>query len=138
MGKENIATLENFNKIHFFKSYLRNPHATMKGFHVSGLAMNPRITAFIIVWIITPRGHNHASLHEEDLILMYCVLNQMEVNWAYVLGEHMMKSKWLMDYMIPYVVLVLKFIEYFCVMENYQNLSSNTTKSQLQLYIKLG
>jgi len=30
-------------------------------------------------------------------------------------GEHMMKSKRLVAYRIPYVVLVSKFIEYFCV-----------------------
>jgi len=54
--KGNISALEDFNKIHFFRSCLRNQHAPMKGFHVSGLAMNSRIIAFIIVWIITPRN----------------------------------------------------------------------------------
>jgi len=43
VGKGNIATLEDFNKIHFFRSYLRNPRATVKVFHVGGLAMKPRI-----------------------------------------------------------------------------------------------
>jgi len=115
VGKGNIVALENFNKVTFFRSCLRNPRVAMKGFHVGGLVMNPSIIAFIIVCIITPRGHNHYVLHEEDLILMYCILNQMEVNWAYVLGEQMMRSKRLVDYKIPYVVLVLKLIEYFCV-----------------------
>jgi len=124
--KDNITTLENFNKVHFFRSCLSNPRAAMRGFHVGGLTMNPRIITFIIVWIITPREHNHVVLHEKDLILMYCILNQLEVNWTYVLGEQMMKSKRLVDYRIPYMVLVLKFIEYFVchLMENCLNLSS--------------
>jgi len=65
------------------------------------------------VWILTPRGHNHALLHEEDLILMYCIINRVQVNWAYVIGEQMEKSKRLVDYRLPYVVLVSKLIEHF-------------------------
>jgi len=87
----------------------------MRGFNVGGLAMNPRIIAFIIAWVMKPRGHNHVVLHEEDLILMYCILNRMRVNWAYVLGEQMEKSKRLVYYRISYVVLVLEFIENFRV-----------------------
>jgi len=111
-----VASIRNSRiKVGKDKFCLRNPHAEMKGFHVGGLAINPRIIAFIIVWIITPKEHNCVVLHEKDLILMYCILNQMEVNWAYMLGEHMMKSKRLVDYRISYVVLVSKFIEYFRV-----------------------
>jgi len=40
VGKGNITALENFNKVHFFRSCLRNPCATMKGFHVGGLSIN--------------------------------------------------------------------------------------------------
>jgi len=56
-GKGNVVALEDFNKIQFFKSCLRNPHVAMRGFNVRGLAMNPRITAFVIVLLLTPRGH---------------------------------------------------------------------------------
>jgi len=110
IGKGNIEALEDYNKITFYRSCLRNQRGIMRGFNVGGLAMNPRIIVFIIVWIMTPRGHNHAVLHEEDLILMYCIINRMTVNWAYVLGEQMVKAKWLVDYRISYVVLISKFI----------------------------
>jgi len=42
--------------------------------------MYSRILEFIIMWILTPRGHNHVVLHEEDLILMNCIMNQIKVN----------------------------------------------------------
>jgi len=55
VGKGNVVTLEDFYKNQFFKSCLRNPHVVMKGFNVARLAMNPRIIAFVIVWLLTPK-----------------------------------------------------------------------------------
>jgi len=34
VGKGNIGSTEDYNKIQFFKYCLRNPHVVMKGFHV--------------------------------------------------------------------------------------------------------
>jgi len=85
----------------------------MRGFQVGGLALSPRLVAFFIVWILTPRGHNHAVLHKEDLIHMYCLINRVEVNWAFFIREQMEKSRRLADYRFPYVVLMSKLIEHF-------------------------
>ena len=117
LGKGTIEGLQEYNKVTFYISCLRNPQATGKGFQVGGLAVYPRILAFIIVWILTPRGHNHVVLHEEDLILMNCIMNQIKVNWPSVIGMQLEKAKRLMDYRIPYVVLILKFIQYFKVLD---------------------
>jgi len=94
---------------------LRNPHAAMRGFNVGGLGMNPMIIVFVIVWLLTSRGHNHAVLIEEHIILMHCIINNMKVNWVHVMKEHMIKSKKLTNFNILYVVLVSKMIEYFRV-----------------------
>jgi len=113
IGKRNTEELDDYNKITFYRSCLRNPQGIMRGFQVGCLSLIPRLIAFIIVWILTPRGHNHAVLHEEDLILMYCIINRVKVNWAYVIGEQMEKAKRLVDYRLPYVVLISKFIQNF-------------------------
>jgi len=44
---------------------------------------------------------------------MYCIQNNVQVNWIYVIHDHMLKAKRLIDFKLPYVVLVSKFIEYF-------------------------
>ena len=41
-------------------------------------------------------------LHEEDLILLYCIMNLIKVKWVYIIMEHMLKSKRLVDYRFPY------------------------------------
>jgi len=85
----------------------------MKGYHVGGLSLIPRILAFIVIWLLTPRGYNHVVLMEEDLILMYCLMSKIKVNWINVIKEHIAKTKKKPEYRIPYVVLISNFIEYF-------------------------
>jgi len=115
LGRGTIEGLEDYNKVTFYRSCLRNPGVAGKGFQVCGFSVYPRVLAFIIVWILTPPGHNHAVLHEEDLILMNCLMNQIKVNWPSVIGMQLEKAKRLMDYRIPYVVLISKFIQHFKV-----------------------
>ena len=51
--------------------------------------------------------------NERDLILMYCIQHNIQVDWIYLFRDHMLKAKRLTDFRLPYVVLVSKFIEYF-------------------------
>ena len=99
--KGTIEGLEDYNKVTFYRSCLRNPQVVGKGFQVGSLSMYLRILAFINVWILTPHSHNHAVLHE--------------VNWLSVIRMQLEKAMRLMDYGIPYVVLISKFIQYFKV-----------------------
>ena len=65
--------------------------------------------------IIMPRGSNHATLNEGDLVVMYCIQNGVMVDWTYTIRDHMMKAKRLTDFKLAYVVLISKFIEHFGV-----------------------
>ena len=113
VGKGNIQELNDYNKITFYRSCLQKPQGIMRGFQVGELTLITRLVAFFIVWILTPKGHNHAVLHEEDLILMYCIINREKVNWAYGIREQMEKAERLADYKLLYVILVSKFIEHY-------------------------
>ena len=46
---------------------------------------------------------------------MYCIQHNVQVDWIFVLREHILKAKRLTDFRLPYVALVSKFIEYFGV-----------------------
>jgi len=63
--KGNTSIVEDFNKIQYYVSCLKNPHLKVKGFHVGALKLNERITAFIVTWMLTPRGNNHVILPKE-------------------------------------------------------------------------
>jgi len=113
VGKGNISGIWEFNKLQYYRSCMRNPAQSIRIFHAGNLNLTPRLVAYIIAWQLIPRGTNHVVLHEEDLILLYCIMNLIKVNWVYIINEHMLKSKRLTDYRFPYAILVSKLINYF-------------------------
>jgi len=113
VSRGNTSELGNFNKVQFYKSCLRNQESALRTFNVGGLVATPRILAYIVIWVLKPRGFNHATLTEEDLILMYCLMNKIKVKWVNVIREHLFKVGKKLEYHIPYVILLSQFIEYF-------------------------
>jgi len=105
--------LEEFNKVQFFKSCVRNHNTESRNYSVGGLAITPHILAFIVIWLLIPRGFNQVVLTEEDLMLIYCLLGRIKVNWVSVIKEHIIKIRRKIEYKIQYVVLISHFIEYF-------------------------
>jgi len=112
-NKGNIGFVEDFNKIQYYKSCLKNPQAQVRTCSVGGLKLYERVFALIVTWILTPRGSNHYVLTEEDLVYIYCIMKKVKTNWTHIIKEHMQKSMRLSDYHYPYAVLISKFLLYF-------------------------
>jgi len=85
---------------------LEDQESASRTFNVGGLAATPRILAYIVIWLLTHHGFNHATLTEEGLILMYCLMNKIKVNWVNVIREHLFKVGKKLEYHIPYVILL--------------------------------
>jgi len=113
VSRGNTIELGNLIKVQFYKSCLRNQDSATRTFSVGGLAATPRILAYVVISLLTPRGFNHVVFIEEDLILMYCLMTKTKVNWVNVIREHIFKVNKKLEYRIPYVVLISSFIEYF-------------------------
>jgi len=79
-NKANIGVVDEFNKMQFYKRCLKNPQSRVSNFSVGGLKLNERLITFIISWMLTPRGNNHSILTEEDLVLIYCIMNKVKIN----------------------------------------------------------
>jgi len=115
INKGNIGVVDEFNNMQFYKSCLKNPRSRVRNFFVGGLKLNESLIAFIITWMLTPRGNNHSIITKEDIVLIYCVMNKVKINWIHIIKEHTQKSIRLSDYHYPYAVLITKFIHYFKV-----------------------
>jgi len=113
INRGNLEVMEDFNKIQFYKGCLKNPHSKVRNFSIEGLKLDERLVAFIVSWIITPRGSNHSTLSEEDFLLIYCIMNKVEINWIHTIKEHMQKTMRLCDFHYPYAILISKFLHYF-------------------------
>ena len=85
----------------------------MRNISVCGSKLDESHVAFIISWILTPRGSNHSTLSEEDLLLIYCIMNKVKINWVHAIKEHMKKAMRLCDFHYPYAILISKFLHYF-------------------------
>ena len=105
--------VEDFNKIQYYRSCLKNPQAQVRTCSVGGLKLNERLMAVIVTWILTPRGSNHSVLTVEDLVYIYCFMSKFKINWIHIIKEHMHKSMRLSDYHCPYAILISKFLNYF-------------------------
>jgi len=102
--------VEDFNKIQYYRSCLKNPQAQVRTCSVGGLKLNERLMALIVTWILTTRGSNHSILTEEDLVYIYCIMNKVMINWIHIIKEHVQKSMRLSDYNYPYSILISKFL----------------------------
>jgi len=113
INRGNLGVVEEFNKIQFYKGCLKNPHSKVRNFSVGGLKLDERLVAFIISWILTPRGSNHSTLSKEDFLLIYGIMNKVKINWIHTIKENIQKSTRLCDFHYPYAILIFKFLHYF-------------------------
>jgi len=102
INKGNLWVVEEFNKMQFYKNCLKNPLSKVRNFSVGGLKLDERLIAFIMSWIITPRGSNHSTLSEEDLLLIYCIMNKVKLNWIHIIKDDTQKAIRLSDFHYPY------------------------------------
>jgi len=98
INRGNLGVVEDFNKIQFYKNCLKDPHSKVRNFSVGGLKLDERLIAFIVSWINTPRGSNHSTLSEEDLLMIYCIMNKVKINWIHTIKEHMQNATRLSDF----------------------------------------
>jgi len=103
------------------------------------------LVGMIVTKILVPRGSNHSTLNEGDLILMYYIQHNIQVDWIYVFRDHMLKAKRLMNFRLPYVAFVSKFIEYFGIdledeLEESTGLLNHTSNQNLHKmgFLKVG
>jgi len=101
INKGNLGVVEDFNKIQFYKSCLKNNQSQVSTCSVGGLKLDERWLALIVTWILTPRGSNHSVLTEEDLVYIFCITKKVKIYWIHIIKEHMQKAMRLGDYPIP-------------------------------------
>jgi len=113
INKGNLRVIKEFNKMQFYKNCLKNPLSKVRIFSVGGLKLDERLIVFNFSWIITSRGSNHSTLSEEDLLLIYCIMNKVKLNWIHIIKDHMQKAIRLSNFHYPYAILISKFLHYF-------------------------
>jgi len=105
--------IDGFNQILAYQSFLRNPAQDVgRQLLAGGLKMDERLIHYLIVWILCPRGTNHAQCSEADLLIMYTILNRVSIKWSSLILDTMLKAKRYPQYPLPYSLLISRICEY--------------------------
>ncbi|KOM57435.1 hypothetical protein LR48_Vigan11g046800 [Vigna angularis] len=76
------------------------------------MAVEERMIHYLIVWILCPRVTNHAQCFEQDLLLLYGILNHIHIDWPALIADTMVKAKKSHSYQFPYALLISRILEY--------------------------
>ncbi|MED6153971.1 hypothetical protein PIB30_107451 [Stylosanthes scabra] len=52
-----------------------------------------RTLLYIVSYILQPRVSGHATVCDEDLIVMWALVNNIKINWPYFIVQHMIRLK---------------------------------------------
>ncbi|KOM37757.1 hypothetical protein LR48_Vigan03g113900 [Vigna angularis] len=80
-----------FNRLLAFQSSLRHPEQQInrRQLLVGGFKVEERMIHYLIVWILCPRATNHAQCSEQDLLLLYGLLNHIHIDWPPLISDTM-------------------------------------------------
>ncbi|MED6226117.1 hypothetical protein PIB30_100348 [Stylosanthes scabra] len=66
---------------------LRLDPALSGKYHVSRMTTTHHLLLYVISRILMPRKSNHSSTTEEDLILLWAMINEKQINWPYLMAH---------------------------------------------------
>jgi len=55
--------------------------------------MDERLLAFVIAWILAPRGSNHAQLSKDNMLLIFTFKSRIQLYWPTIIYATMLKEK---------------------------------------------
>jgi len=71
--KRETTTVDEFNKVHYINQFVRNLGEQTRNFHMGRLRVEERLLAMMVTKIIMPKGSNHSTFNEVDLVVIYCI-----------------------------------------------------------------
>ncbi|KOM55441.1 hypothetical protein LR48_Vigan10g133300 [Vigna angularis] len=103
-----------FNRLLAFQSFLHHPEQQInrRQLLVGGFKVEERMIHYLIVWLLCPRATNHAQCSEQDLLLLYGILNHIHIDWPTLISDTMVKAKKYNSYHFPYTLLISRILEY--------------------------
>ena len=90
-------------------------HEDVQGQNVrnaSSLKMNDRLLHYTRVHILCPRGSNFAQVLNEDIFMLWCIKNNIMINWPHYIMQHMMKCRD-NNMSLPYAILVTRILQVY-------------------------
>ncbi|MED6142330.1 hypothetical protein PIB30_112602, partial [Stylosanthes scabra] len=105
----------NFNRLQACQFFNLNPNCGNK-MPTKPMSDEYRLLHYLLVWVIFPRNHNHSVVTDDDLPILWALVNDLEINWSYFISQHMKKIQEGPTTMgLGYVILWTKIFKMFNV-----------------------
>ncbi|MED6170474.1 hypothetical protein PIB30_031354 [Stylosanthes scabra] len=75
-----------FVKLDAVRALRLDPTALGK-YHISRMTTDHRLLLYAISYMLMPRKSNHGTATEEDLILLWAMISEKQVNWPYLMAH---------------------------------------------------
>ncbi|MED6189438.1 hypothetical protein PIB30_096010 [Stylosanthes scabra] len=72
--------------------WLRVSRITGKKYSISAMKTDHRLLQYMLSYIWLPRRGNHGVLTEEDLIILWAIVQKVTLNWLYLIAQHLVYS----------------------------------------------
>lgn len=107
-GNKSHHGISGLNKIDIYNNYLMNQYMIGKydSLNVNHLSKEERLCAYVITWILLPRGEDQLILIAEDVYLLHALRTKIQMDWSAVISDHMMKVVRQKEYHRPYAIFI--------------------------------
>ncbi|MED6141786.1 hypothetical protein PIB30_106972, partial [Stylosanthes scabra] len=76
------------------------------------LNVEHRLLHYFLTYVLIPRSGNHGLLLDEDLEIMWRMVNGQQINWVYLIVTHMRRTKLGNSKGLPYAILWTAIFKY--------------------------
>ena len=102
----------NFDRALVLPSMIREDVQSKNVRNASSLKMNDRLLHYTWVHIWCPRGSNFSQLLNEDIFMLWCIKNNIMINWPHYIMQHMIKCR-NNNMPLPYAILITRILQVY-------------------------
>ncbi|MED6189231.1 hypothetical protein PIB30_093868 [Stylosanthes scabra] len=89
-GNYPLGTWNEFSKATTVRE-LRLEYAALGKYAVSRMYTDHRLLLYVLSYVLLPRKSNHGIATEEDLLILWAIVNEKQIHWPYLMAHQMLR-----------------------------------------------
>ncbi|MED6212617.1 hypothetical protein PIB30_085176 [Stylosanthes scabra] len=89
-GNNPHGTWNEFNKLDAIRGR-RLEHAASRKYAISRMSTDHRLLLYVLFYVILPRKSNNGSASEEDLRILWAMVQEKQIHWPYLMAYRMLR-----------------------------------------------
>ncbi|MED6126327.1 hypothetical protein PIB30_077425 [Stylosanthes scabra] len=89
-GNYPLETWNEFSKATAVRE-LRLEDAAPGKYAVSRMSTDHRLLLYVLSYVLLPRNSNHGTATEEDLLILWAIVNEKQIHWPYLMAHRMLR-----------------------------------------------